>query len=155
VDAKFLRRLTGRTMHCIDVIGLIEIVHHDFPVHRCDGGSGLIALPGLQIVGRPVVPDWPQKLPETGAIRIHVDPDKTGEGIAGYLCQAQLAAGIALGEIIRILNKVQLAVGGPCPAMIGADKTPYMALPFTDEALTAMLADVIERLYAAVGLSDH
>ena len=145
----------GAHVHRGHVVGLVEVVEHHLPVAGQPHAVGHGAPPRVDVAQLPFVPDRPQVLLQAHALRVHVDPDEAGEGLAAQLSQAHLAARVAFREIVLVGRKVEFAVGQVGPTVVLADEALDAALVVLNERVAAMLADVVERLHPAVLLADH
>lgn len=137
------------------VIGLVEFVEHHLPVAGQGSGQGEITFPFFDLVTRPVIPDRPEVFLERYTVRIHVDPDETGKRLTAQFNQIHLVARIALRKILRILGVNEFPIRQKGPAVVTAYESVDMTFGSGDELVTAVLADVVERPYAAVGLANH
>ncbi len=142
-------------MHCRHVIGLVEIVHHDLPIAGHDGRQGDVSLPRFEFIARPIVPDRSEEFLEALAIRIHVHPNKACEGFAGNFFEPQLAAGVAFRKVLCVRRELEFTVNIECPTVIAANESIHLAAGITYKLISAVLADVVEGLDAAVGLPHH
>ena len=61
------------------MVGLVKVIQDDFPIAGQPHGIRHGASPEMNIASLPFIPDRSQVLLQTDAIRVHINPDKTGE----------------------------------------------------------------------------
>ena len=135
------------------VVALAEIVGHELPV-----GVQCYPVPGHahRRVHRVIAIDLGHRreiVGQAGTFRIHAVPHEAAPGVATQFLEAQLAAGVALGEIGPVLRMLQHAVQAIAPAVIRAVDAGHRRT-LCDQPHAAMRTGIIEGADRSVVLAD-
>ena len=137
------------------VVALVEVVADDLPVEVRVRRHVEHAHPVVELVALEPFGEGREPFLQRGDVIVHAPEHERAPGLAAQLRKPGLAAGVAAGEIVGVLHVDERAVGIELPAVIGAGDARGGAGIADDQAVTAVGAAVVERLYRAIGLLDH
>ena len=137
------------------VVALVEIVADQLPVELAIDREVEHPHPVRQAIAGQPFGEGGEPFVQRGNVIVHAPEHERTPGIAAQLGEVDFAAGIAIGEVVGILDMGERAVEIVLPAVIGASDARCRGDIAEDQPVAAMRAGIVERLDRTIVLADH